>query len=268
MNNYSDQNRPPLFRNHSFYKRQIRLYDDLSVCEVFSIRRATKADDPHYQTTYQDPSVGRYIVLKNSTPVGQGIRIYDLQKHLLDNGGRLLNPEETQKIVDKLPPVIVEWLMDVSSPKQKHSNYIPVGYGWDGKFTLSEYNKRQTTGMLFSPRKGMSTNIDPKWLDDVLDEICRTPKNLLNLRWMSAYPFPKDRYLKLTNSIQQKHYIFIYKDGSVELQKNKRVIGDVTQYPGINIPNTVDRVIVLTHGVTCRDDGQPAGIGVELYKDD
>lgn len=254
---------PPLFKNHSQFKRQIRLEGDYSVCDIFSIRRATKEDDPHYQTTYQDPTVGRFIILKNNNQ--EPIRIYDLQRSSKEVGGRRLPEDEVQRIIGVLPPIIVEWLLDVGT--QRHSNFVPPGFGWDGKFTQSEYNKRQTAGLLFAPKHAKSSNIESVWLDEVLDEICRTPKNLLMLKWGYAHFLPEDRYLKRTNSIQTKDYVFIFEDGSVELQKRKKIIGDVNAYRGLFVPKNVEKVIELTYGVTCKEDGKPAGIQVELYQD-
>lgn len=254
---------PPLFKNHSQFKRQIRLEEDLTVCDIFSIRRATKENDAHYQTTYQDPSVGRYIVIKNNS--GEQIKIYDLNRSSSAPGGRALAAAEAYVILNQLPPIVVEWLNDVGT--QRHSNFVPPGFGWDGKFTQSEYNKRQTAGLLFATRHGKSTNIEHKWLNEVLDEICRTPRGLLKLRWNMANLLPEDRYLKRTNSVQDKDYVFIHKDGSVELQKRKRIIGDVSAYRGLFIPPHVDRVVELTHGVTCKENGEPAGIQVELWQD-
>ena len=63
--NQRNQNVQPLFRNTSEFKRQIRINEDLSICDVFSIRRGTRDNDPSYQTTYQDPNIGRYIVIRN-----------------------------------------------------------------------------------------------------------------------------------------------------------------------------------------------------------
>lgn len=253
----------PLFKNHSQFKRQIRLDEDFTVCDIFSIRRAIKDGDPHYQTTYQDPNVGRYIIIKNNN--AEPIKIYDLQRASSLPGGRALPDGEVRAILNELPSIIIEWLLDVSI--QKHSNFVPPGFGWDGKFTQSEYNKRQTAGLLFANKHGGGTNIEANWLNEVLDEICRTPRNLLKLRWNMANFLPEDRYIKRTNSVQDKDYIFIYKDGTVELQKRKRIVGDINAYRGLLIPVNVDRVIELTYGVTCKENGQPAGIQVELWQD-
>lgn len=256
-------NQPQLFKNHSRYKRQVRVNEDFTICDVFSIRRASKDDDPHYQTTYQDPNVGRYIIIKHNN--NDPIQIFDLTRSFHQIGGRSLSSRETEEIIAKLPPIIIEWLYDVDT--QMHSNFIPPGFGWDGKFTQSEYNKRQTAALLFTPRHAKPCNIERKWLDEVLDEICRTPKSYLNLKWTYASAFPENRLLKYTNSIQTKDYVFIHDDGSVVVQPRKRIIGDVGSYPGMLIPKDVDRVIVLTHGVICKDDGRPAGIQVELFQD-
>lgn len=249
----------PLIANHTGQYRQIRLNADYTVADVFSIRRTNREDDLDYQTTYQDPSEGAYTLtcLKGS----QMIRVVDLKNQCT------LQADEVETFLKRVPAIINEWLLDITT--MRHSNFIPPGYGWDGKFTRAEYQKRQRANLIFIPtRYAASSNIDKQWLDVILDEICRTPKSFLQLKWHDAKAMPPDRVISYDDGFVKKEVIFIYDNGNYELQKMKRVVGDVNRHPGMKIPNNVERVILLTRGVTCDEQGNLVGCAVELLVED
>lgn len=247
-----------LIINHTSQYRQIRLNADRTVADVFSIRRTSREGDPDYQTTYQDPSEGRFTLtcLKGS----ETIRVIDLLNQCT------LEPDEAETFLTGVPALIIEWLRDVST--LRHSNFVPPGYGWDGKFTRAEYQKRQRANLLFIPQHPHGHNFDRDWLNVVLDEICRTPKSFLKLRWSEATAIPLDRVINLEDGLIKKEIIYIYDHGQFELQKFKRVIGDVHKHPGIKVPGNVEKVIILTRGVTCDEQGNMVGCGVELMAED
>lgn len=246
-----------LIINHTAQYRQVRVNTDYTVTDVFSIRRTSRDGDPDYQTTYQDPTEGRYTLtcLKGSDK----IRVTDMWDKVT------LEQEEVATFIQQIPPLILEWLRDITA--MRHSNFVPPGYGWDGKFTRAEYQKRQRANMIFVPGHAKGTNIEAEWLDTVLDEICRTPKSFLQLRWHDAVTIPLDRTLSFDDGFIKKDVIYIYDNGNLELQKFRRVIGQVKKHPGIKVPSDVERVIILTRGVTCDEYGSMIGCGVELLRE-
>lgn len=246
-----------LIANHTAHYRQVRLNTDHTVADIFSIRRTTRDDDPDYQTTYQDPSEGRYALTCNKH--SDNIRVFDI----LNN--KPFTKEEADEFIKHVSPTILEWLRDAST--MRHSNFVPAGYGWDGKFTRAEYQKRQRANLLFVPPYNAGTDVDNDWLQVVLDEICRTPKSFLTLRWDDAKPMPLNRSLKLGDGFNERFYIFIDDAGNQRLHKPKKVIGAVKDHPGLKVPTNIAKVIILTKGVTCDENGNPAGYGVELLTD-
>lgn len=253
----SSLNQPALIVNHNQQRRQVRLNGDYTVADIFSIRRTTRDEDPDYPTTYQDPSEGRFVLSceKNSTK----IRIDDLLNKVS------LEDSEVVKFLEDVPKTITEWLLDATA--MRHSNFVPAGYGWDGKFTRAEYQKRQRANLLFVPRYYAGTDIDNDWLQVVLDEICRTPKSFLTLNWNDATPIPLDRMLAMNDSFGDRTYIFIDNNGNHRMHKPKRIIGNASKHPGMKIPGDIDRIIILTKNVICDSEGNPSGCGVELLKD-
>lgn len=247
----------PLIANHTKLFRQIRLNTDYTVCDVFSVRRSTRINDNNYPTTYQEPNNGSYNLICRK---GEGvIKVFDLMNNCS------LDPIETKEFLTHVPVTIVEWLLDAA--EMRHSNFVPYGYGWDGKFTKSEYIKRQRAQMLFTPAYACSTELEVNKLNDILDEICRTPKMFLNLRWDDAGAIPTKRILPIqyvNPAVNKIDIIFIQEDGNHKLYKAKKIIGDVTKHPGISIPSNVERVIILTYNVTTDDEGTPLGCGVTL----
>lgn len=261
MNYYSLQIRgidmSSLIANHTPNYRQVRLNRDHTVADIFSIRRTTRDEDPDYQTTYQDPNEGRFVLTCNKH--SDNIRVFDIWTN---------SPyikEEADKFLEKVSPTILEWLRDAGT--MRHSNFVPAGYGWDGKFTRAEYQKRQRANLLFVPPYYCGTDVDNDWLQVVLDEICRTPKGFLTLRWDDAKPLPLDRSLKLGDGFNEKFFIFIDDRGNQRIQKPRKVIGAVQSHPGVKVPSNISRVIILTKGVTCNEAGDAAGYGVELLTD-
>lgn len=246
-----------LIANHTPNYRQVRLNGDRTVADIFSIRRTTRDEDPDYQTTYQDPNEGRYILTCNKH--SDNIRVFDIWNNCP------FIKEEADKFLEKVPSTILEWLRDAGT--MRHSNFVPAGYGWDGKFTRAEYQKRQRANLLFVPPHYSGTDVDNDWLQVVLDEICRTPKGFLTLRWDDAKPLPLDRSLKLGDGFNEKFYIFIDDRGNQRIQKPRKLLGAVQAHPGLKVPTDINRVIVLTKGVTCNDAGDAAGYGVELLTD-
>lgn len=246
----------PLVPNHTSSFRQIRLNADLTVCEVFSIRRTINPDDPDFQTTYQEPNAGVFNLISHKGT--NTIKVFDLKHNCI------LEATETAEFLEKVPATLKEWLLDAQV--MVHSNYIPLGYGWDGKFSRSEYLKRQRAQLLFTPGHACSTELEKSRLDLILDEICRTPKMFLNLRWEEAEDFPAKRLLtsNIVNPTMKVDIIFIDNNGHHKLYKPKRIIGAVASYKGITIPDDVNKVIILTYNVTVNDDGQPLGCGVRL----
>lgn len=250
-------NMSSLIANHTSYFRQVRLNADKTVAEIFSIRRTSRDDDPDYQTTYQDPNEGRFALTCNKH--SDNIRVFDI----LNNKPYV--KEDAEEFLKTVSPTVLEWLRDAST--QRYSNFVPVGFGWDGKFTRAEYQKRQRANMLFVPPYHAGTDIDNDWLQVILDEICRTPKSFLTLRWDDAKAMPLDRTVKLGDGFNKKTFIFIDHAGNQRVQKLKKVIGAVNSHPGIKVPTDINRVIVLTRGVTCDEVGNPSGCGVELLTD-
>lgn len=246
-----------LIINHTAQYRQLRLNADYTVSDIFSIRRTSREGDPDYQTTYQDPNEGRFTLtcLKGNND----IRITDVLDRMT------LEADEVERFLTHVPAIIVEWLRDINT--MRHSNFVPPGYGWDGKFTRAEYQKRQRANMIFVPSHACSTNIELEWLDVVLDEICRTPKSFLQLRWNEAGAIPLDRSINFDDGFIKRDIIYIYDNGNFELQKFKRVVGQVNKHPGIKVPSNVERVIVLTRGVTCDETGNMIGCGVTLLRE-
>lgn len=244
----------PLIPNHTPMYRQVRLNSDYTISDIFSIRRTTRDDDADYQTTYQDPSEGRYTLTCNKK--SDNIRVYDI----LNN--KPFTKEEADAFLTHVPSMILEWLRDAGA--QRHSNFVPVGFGWDGKFTRAEYQKRQRANLIFIPKYMAGTDVDNAWLQVILDEICRTPKSFLSLRWDDAKALPLDRMVSLGDGFNEKHFIFIDDNGNHRIQKMRKVVGCVKQHPGLKVPNNVSKVIILTKGVTCDEEGNPAGCGVEL----
>ena len=247
----------PLIANHTPNYRQVRLNGDRTVADIFSIRRTSRDEDPDYQTTYQDPNEGRYVLTCNKH--SDNIRVFDIWE------SRPFPKEEADKFIEAVSPTILEWLRDAAA--MRHSNFVPAGYGWDGKFTRAEYQKRQRANLLFVPPYHCGTDVDNDWLQVVLDEICRTPKGFLTLRWDDAKPLPLDRSLKLGDGFNEKFYIFIDEAGNQRIQKSRKVLGAVHAHPGIKVPSNISRVIILTKGVTCNDVGDAVGYGVELLTD-
>lgn len=250
-----------LFKNHSRYRRQIRLTEEKIPCDVFSVRRATRPDDPHYPTTYQDPQIGAYIIIKEAGPAS--IVVYDIRDQY---NRRKLNADEVVEFIKDFPKILLEWLYDINS--LHHSNFLPAGYGWDGKFSKIEYSKRQVASLLFVPPHAKSSNLEQAWLNNVLDEICRTSKDMLTLRWYKAKPMPSNRHLAFTNSILDRDVIFIDHSGNIELQKRKKIIGAVDRHPGQAIPEHVHKVILLTYGVMVTDNGKQVGVRIELFSEE
>lgn len=247
-----------LVANHTSSLRRVRLNADFSVCDIFSLRRSTRDYDPDYPTSYQDPKEGFYEVtfFKES----QKFAFRDLV------GGYILEQEEIPTQLAKIPPAIITWLKDATT--MKYSNFIPVGFGWDGKFSRAEYQKRQRAHLLFLPHGQGESNITLDWLDPVLDEICRTPKTYLTLNWNSAEVLPANRILDADNSQGRIELVFIDNQGNVTLQKTKRVIGAVEKFPGIKISDNVSRIIMLTRKVACDYEGNLIGISVNLMRGD
>lgn len=243
-----------LIPNHTPTHRRVRLNSDFTVADIFSIRRTTRDDDPDYQTTYQDPNEGRYALTCDKG--SSNIRVFDIAEN------KPFTLEEAQSILKVVPPTIIEWLLDVST--MRHSNFVPAGFGWDGKFTRAEWSKRQRAHMVFVPKYRADSDVDQEWLQDILDEICRTPKSFLNLNWNNATALPSNRTLGLGDGFNRKYYIFVDEAGNHRLQKLRRVIGEASKHPGIRVPDNIAGVIVLTKGVTCDEEGEPAGCGVEL----
>lgn len=246
-----------LIANHTPNYRQVRLNRDHTVADIFSIRRTTRDEDPDYQTTYQDPNEGRFVLTCNKH--SDNIRVFDIWNN------KPFTKEEADKFLEKVSPTILEWLRDAGT--MRHSNFVPAGYGWDGKFTRAEYQKRQRANLLFVPPYYCGTDVDNDWLQVVLDEICRTPKGFLTLRWDDAKPLPLDRSLKLGDGFNEKFFIFIDDVGNQRIQKPRKVIGAVRSHPGVKVPSNISRVIILTKGVTCNEAGDAAGYGVELLTD-
>ena len=65
-----------LIANHTPNYRQVRLNRDHTVADIFSIRRTTRDEDPDYQTTYQDPNEGRFVLTCNKH--SDNIRVFDI----------------------------------------------------------------------------------------------------------------------------------------------------------------------------------------------
>lgn len=224
---------------------------------MFSIRRSHQIgfDDPDHQTTYQDPMVGRYVIIHPND--SEHIRVYDEQEQY----GVPVPRSEAQLILKNIPPIIIEWLKD--SATKKHSNFLPAGYGWDGKFSVVEYKKRRRVQALFEPHGG-KTNIETDWLETTLDEVCRTTGTMVTTNWLEADSIPEDNQLRLKVAGNLHTYVFI--------QNNGDVIRNPHKYIGLNagskstiVPDNVIKVVELVHGVMINDNGDAYGIAVNLY---
>lgn len=231
--------------------------EDFTVCDVFSIRRSVQVhtDDPDHQTTYQDPAIGRYVLIHPND--ANYIRVYDEKERY----GVPVSKSEALLILKNVPETILEWLRD--SNTKRHSNFIPAGYGWDGKFSVVEYKKRRRVQALFEPHGG-ETNIETDWLETTLDEVCRTTGTMVTTNWLEADGIPEDNVIRLKVAGNLHTYVFIQNNGDVIRNTNK-YIGLNAGSKSISVPDNVIKVIELVHGVMINDNGTAYGIGVNLY---
>lgn len=253
----------PLFANHAPGIRQVKLDSNYEVCPVFSVRRSNSDGDPNYQTTYQAPLDGNMVLRKQ---VGCSIQGFHLNEH--KDPYAHLDHDQLAIAIARTPIKVIEWLLDIE--RMQHTNFLPVGCGWDGVYSQTEILKQNKIRRFLSPRYDGVADYDPdgEWMNDIVFETGRTSKSLINLDWNTATILDEDNPIPVDQDHEQ-WFIVVYKDNNrSKIEKPKKLIGAVDRYPGLRLDDLskVFGIIVLTKGIVTNERGVRYGCSVDLLR--
>lgn len=161
-----------LIPNHTQRRRLVNFTSSMEVVDVFAIRRQKRPGNPHYQTTFHDPNEGTFSLCFDVATKSFSVRNLVTKKVNTD-------PKYIRSFLTLVPAELIEWLED--APYQHHSNFLPIGFGWDGVFSRSEKTKIWKLKNLILPDAGGSTELPEGVSEEILNVGCRTPKDILGL---------------------------------------------------------------------------------------
>lgn len=222
--------------------------------DVFSITRSVPVHSQEYKTTYQDTT----DVTHKLTSDGTIIRVYEY-----DRSGSIneVIDDEKEAYLSATPKLLLEWLLDADT--QHHTNYLPVGFGWDGIFTRSEHSKRRHYAGLFEPRPMAGSSLDREWLSNLLDDITRTPTHLLCNSWTLA-THQKERRVPARESLVVQEFVYFHTNGNVSYHRPRKVLTGLAKHPGVSVPNDVEKMIILTREQLTHKSGEDYGTKMSM----
>lgn len=219
-------------------------------------RRNTK---PELITSYQHANACKDILV--TTIRNNGKVELQAERVSVRSGAARLTDEDQVRIISSLPEELKLWLLDVD--KQKFNHILPAGFGWDGVFSESEHNKRQSIRDAILAGNYWH-DLDNEWFAKLLDEATKTRKEHLSLDWANALPmtpYINDSPLFDDTTVE----IITISNGVHKLHKRKRVIGNAVNYHGFKVDSSIDKVIVIKYGVMIDEDATPFGCDIKIY---
>lgn len=239
-------------------RRVVLKLSTLSVVPVVNVTR--KNPKPDLVTSYQHASAGKHVLVV-ARMVGDEVKLF-VESVAVRSGMSAFTPLGEERILNAVPKELKDWLYDLK--ERKYSHILPAGFGWDGIFSESEYNKRQKIRDCILAGNYWE-DVDKEWFAELLNQATKTRKEHLMLDWNNALPmtpYIDDRALFDDTVVE---IITINNRGEHKLHKRKRMIGNVSDYHGYKVDSTIDKLIVLKYGVMIDEDGTPFGCDIKLY---
>ena len=253
MNNDLITNAAPHARRILF--NVVRKNGKISNVIISPILSARRSNSDKLPTTYQGSRDGDVIV-SVSENLPNVLRVED----------STLTNKEKQEIIDLIPEDLKVWLRDVKT--KRYTGFIPEPYGWINGMTKTESIKYVRIQRLLTSNI-KSSNLTDEWINGICRDGVISPRVNLNLDWREAKPMPKNRHIEIDCDSYAKVDIIYISDGVLALQHFKKVIfvGDFSnKNVKRQIPNDVDRMIIIKHGVAINSEGEPFGISIELFR--